>query len=103
MALKSQWYPMLVAMTEGARHGAEIRRQIREAPGGETEIYPATLYGSLEDLLGLGYITEIGDADGQPSGRRSYQITACGHEVLLGETQRLERMTRAARAALRRT
>jgi DNA-binding PadR family transcriptional regulator len=103
MTIKPHWYQILLALAGGAGHGAEIRRSIRERSGGAVEIYPAMLYGSLEDLLELGYIKEQDDAaDGPPGRRRCYVITGPGRRALAEETQRLEALTRAAREALGR-
>ncbi len=100
MALKPHWYRILLALAAGASHGAEIRRRIRStAPEGE-EIYPAMLYGSLEDLLELSYLKEV-ERPGQHERHRFYRITPQGREALVQETQRLESLTRAARSALR--
>ena len=68
------------------------------------EIYPAMLYGSLEDLQELGHIEEADEGGGRPPGqherRRYYRITDHGREALAQETVRLESLTRAARQAL---
>lgn len=102
MSLKPHWFQILLALAGGARHGAEIRRTVRTTAGEDAEIYPAMLYGSLEDLLELAYIKEVDHAaDGPPGRRRYYAITGSGRKALAQETQRLEALTRAARQALR--
>ena len=51
VALKKHWYHILLALAEGPAHGAEIRRRVDKHTRGSLELYPAMLYGSLEDLL----------------------------------------------------
>ena len=104
MTLKAHWFQILLALAGGVSHGAEIRRRIRETAGEPMEIYPAMLYGSLEDLQELGHIEEVDEGGGRPPGqherRRYYRITDRGRETLAQETLRLENLTRAARQAL---
>ena len=72
MDMKPHWYRILLALVGGARHGAEIRRRIRSMAGEDTEIYPAMLYGSLEDLQEVGYIKEV-ERPGQHERHRFYR------------------------------
>ena len=89
MTLKSHWFHILLALATDAHHGAEIRRRIRAAAGDNVEIYPAMLYGSLEDLLELGYIMEAEGPEREPPGRRRYYaLTGPGREALAAETEK---------------
>ena len=59
MGLKQHWFYILLALAQGATHGAEIRRRVAEHTEDTLKLYPAMLYGSLEDLQDQGYIAEI--------------------------------------------
>ena len=83
--MKQFWFEILAAISEGPCHGAEIRRRI-SMTGAERELYPAMLYGSLEELLDKQWIAEV-----EPDGRkRRYQLTESGRMAALEETRRLE-------------
>ncbi len=101
--MKTHWYLILLALADRARHGADIRRRVRDTDG-TLELYPAMLYGSLEDLEERGWIQEAVDGRGRPAGanerRRYYKLTRSGRTALAGETGRLETLTRLARSAL---
>lgn len=104
MAIKSQWFHILLSLAGGTRHGAEIRRSVREHTGGKVRLYPAMLYGSLDDLQKLGWIGEVGEGEGRPAGenerRRYYRLTDRGREALADEADRLEALARLARGFL---
>ena len=102
MTLKPAWFQILLALAEGEAHGAGIRRRAEERSGGE--IYPAMLYGSLDDLTTKGWIEELDEFAGRPYGASSrarfYRISDEGRRVLADETQRLEDLVRTASRAL---
>lgn len=96
-------YHILLALAEGALHGAEIRRRVEEDSRGAVTLYPATLYGSLDELTTDGLIIEVepSDADADQVRWRFYALSAAGREALDVETRRLEAVVGRARAALR--
>ncbi len=49
--MKTVQYHILVALAGGPLHGAEIRRRVEEQSGGSVTLYPAMLYGSLDDMV----------------------------------------------------
>ncbi len=104
MALKQHWFHVLLALARGASHGAEIRRRVREHTKGTLKLYPAMLYGSLEDLQEQGLILEVDERSGRPSGEneryRYYSLTPDGRKRLVEETGRLEQVAKLAREAL---
>ncbi len=104
MALKQHWFHILLALATGATHGAEIRRRVREHTDDSLKLYPAMLYGSLEDLQESGLIVEIDERSGRPSHEneryRYYRLTPAGRKALAEETRRLEIVARLAREAL---
>ena len=65
--MKSRWFHILLAMAGGPRHGLAVMREVRQSSNGAIHLWPATLYGSLEELMDLGRIRK----STTPSGGRS--------------------------------
>lgn len=76
---------------------------MRTLSDGDVRLWPATLYGSLEELVERGWIREL-DASEQPedAGTRTryYRILPPGRAALVAEVERREAVTRAARRRL---
>ena len=103
--MKPRWFHILLALAAGPRHGLAVMRDVRESSNGAIHLWPATLYGSLEDLMDLGWIQEIDDPERRPESserRRYYGLTRPGRAALDAETPRLSDLVRLARAASRR-
>lgn len=103
--MKPHWYHILLSVAGGARHGQAIARDVRHSSNGSLRLWPATLYGSLEELSDRGWIEEIDDASRRPDTserKRYYGITRAGRAALDTETQRLADLVRLARAVSRR-
>ena len=98
--LKPQWFHILLALSERPRHGSGIVRAILEETGGGVRLWPATLYGSLDELAARGWIEELVDPDERPEGaserKRIYRLTGEGRSVLATEARRLSRLAGAA-------
>jgi len=104
-AMKPHWFHILLSLSGGHRHGLAIARDVRQSSGGRVTLWPATLYGSLEELTGLGWIEEIDDARRRPDAserKRYYGITRAGRTAFDAETRRLSDLVRLARQAGRR-
>jgi DNA-binding PadR family transcriptional regulator len=101
--MKAQRYHILLALTQGPLHGAEIRRRAEDQSGGAVTLYPATLYGTLEEMERAEWITETSpDGVGSDQTRwRFYELRPEGRLALERETTRLERVLSVAREALR--
>ncbi|MGD8320269.1 MAG: PadR family transcriptional regulator [Gemmatimonadota bacterium] len=101
-SVKAFRYHILLALAGDALHGAEIRRRVQDESQGEVTLYPAMLYGALDDLAGAGLITEVEPRDPAPDRVRwrFYGLTARGRETLEAETARLEAIVGRAREAL---
>ena len=99
--LKPVWFHILLAVVEGAAHGYSIRRAVETRTGGKVRLWPATLYGALSDLSEQGFIVEDDGDDGTDDnlGRIRYELTEVGSRLLSAETDRLEGLVIAARAA----
>ena len=104
MALKRHWYHILLALAEGPTHGAEIRRRVARHTQGSLELYPAMLYGSLEDLLERAWIEEVADGAGRPADAsdrsRCLALTPTGREILAAATEQSEQVVQLARSLL---
>ena len=104
MALKKHWYHILLALAEGPAHGAEIRRRVVKHTRGSLELYPAMLYGSVEDLLEKGLVDEVDEPSEKGSkGKDRYRylaLTSVGRETLAAETAEYQEVVRIARDLL---
>lgn len=100
--MKAQRYHILLALAEGPLHGAEIRRRAEEQSGGAVTLYPATLYGTLEEMEGSGWIAETDPVGTEPDQVRwrFYELQPEGRLALERETNRLESVLSLARSAL---
>jgi DNA-binding PadR family transcriptional regulator len=101
--VKPHWFYILLSVSTNPRYGAAIQEDVRGLSGGQVRLWPATLYGSLEELAGRGWLVEVGE-DERPdeiSGReRFYRITRPGREALESETARMESLVRVTRSRL---
>jgi DNA-binding PadR family transcriptional regulator len=104
LPLKPQWFHILLALSRDAQHGSGIVRSVLEETGGKLHLWPATLYGSLEELAALGCIAEVTEAEERPAGssdrQRFYRITPGGVSLLNAEVERLEGLVTMARERL---
>jgi DNA-binding PadR family transcriptional regulator len=96
-------YHILLALAGGPLHGAEIRRRAEEESGGVLTLYPAMLYGALDELSEAGLIREVEkeDVSSDQVRWRFYSLSGEGRLALEAETARLEGILNRARSALR--
>ena len=101
--MKPHWFFILLSVSAAPRYGTAIQDDVRELSGDAVRLWPATLYGSLEELVEQGWLEEIAE-DERPkriSGReRFYRITRAGRVALEREAARLESLARVARTRL---
>ncbi|HTN86765.1 MAG TPA: helix-turn-helix transcriptional regulator, partial [Sorangium sp.] len=85
------------------RYGTAIQDDVRELSDGGVRLWPATLYGSLEELVEQKWLEEIAE-DKRPEGisgrERFYRITRAGRAALKREAARLESLAHVARSRL---
>jgi DNA-binding PadR family transcriptional regulator len=94
-------FHILVALSDGERHGYAIMRQVAEDTGGALQLGPGTLYGCLQRMLAAGLIEESDwrpDVQLDDERRRYYRISGFGTRVVKAEARRLEEAVMAARA-----
>lgn len=101
--MKLHWFYILTSVSAAPRYGTAIQDDVRELSTGSVRLWPATLYGSLEELVERGLLEEVPD-DERPdniSGReRYYRITSAGRLALKQEADRLELLASVARTRL---
>ena len=101
LPLKSNWFHILVSLSEEEQHGYGIMQQVLGRTAGKVRLWPTTLYGTIKKLIEAGLIEE---SDERPAPelddarRRYYRLTALGRRVLAAETQRLEELVGMLRA-----
>ena len=102
--MKRHFFFILLSLAERERHGLDMMRDVLELTGGELKLWPATLYGSLDELVEDGLIEELSAAGERPSGaserKRFYRITAAGRRALVQETHRIEALVDVVRLRL---
>jgi DNA-binding PadR family transcriptional regulator len=101
--MKPHWFFILLSVSAEPRYGTAIQGDVRELSGGEVRLWPATLYGSLEELVEQGWLEEIAEEerpDGISGRERFYRITRAGRVALKREVARLELLARVARTRL---
>src|ERR1700712_5162152 len=101
--MKPHWFFILLSASAVPPYGTPIQDDVRELSGGTVRLWPATLYGSLEELVAQGWLEEIAE-DERPDGisgrERFYRMTRAGRVVLKREAARLESLARVARTRL---
>ena len=94
-------FHILLALADGERHGYAIMRDVAANTGGQIQMGPGTLYGTIKRLLASGLVEEADerpDPDVDVERRRYYRITALGRQVLQAESARMATWLDAARA-----
>jgi DNA-binding PadR family transcriptional regulator len=94
-------FHVLLALSEGDRHGYGIIQDVAEATAGDVTVRTGTLYTILKRLLEERLIVESADrpdANEDDERRRYYALTPLGRAAVQAESRRLERMVSLARA-----
>lgn len=94
---------VLVALTDGERHGYAIMQAVEDSSNGIVRMGPATLYGTLKRLVAQGLAEELArrPAAGDDQRRRYYRLTGLGERVCAAEADRLAGLVRITRTNLR--
>jgi DNA-binding PadR family transcriptional regulator len=103
--MKTRHYFILLALAEGDRHGLAISRAVRELSDERVRLWPATLYGSLEELVERGWIEELEGTPHRPADesekKRFYRLSKTGQRAMAAETDRLAAIVKVARSRLK--
>ncbi len=101
--MKSHWFFILLSVSAAPRYGTAIQDDVRALSDGGVRLWPATLYGSLEELVEQRWLEVVAD-DERPEGisgrERYYRITRTGRTALKREAARLESLAGIARTRL---
>lgn len=92
-------FHILLALTDGERHGYGIMQEILAATGGKFRIGPGTLYGSIKRMLADGLIEESEERSDpmlNNERRRYYRLTPLGRRVAEAEARRLYQVVNLA-------
>ncbi|HLU95476.1 MAG TPA: PadR family transcriptional regulator [Thermobifida alba] len=100
MRLREQSYLVLLALTDGPRHGYAITTTVRELSEERVRLGAGTLYGALDRLADQGLVAVAREEVVNGRNRRYYELTEQGRRVLAEETERMARMARLARTRL---
>ena len=98
LPLKPLVFQVLVALSEGERHGWSLVREVQLGNGGD-RIMPANFYRTLRAMLADGLIEESSrrkTADDDER-RRYFRLTAAGQEAARTEARRLQDLMSDAR------
>lgn len=97
-------FHMLLALSEGERHGYALKREILRRTGGKLSLGAGALYGSIGRMLDRGFIEESEerpDLHLDDERRRYYRITPLGRRVAQAEAVRMRQLVRLAETCLK--
>ena len=100
LPLKPLVFQVLLALTDGKRHGWSLVREVQQR-GGFSRIMPGNFYRTLRTMLAEGLIAEStlrGDQREEDERRRYFELTRLGEAVAGAEAARLEAAVVEARA-----
>jgi DNA-binding PadR family transcriptional regulator len=101
--MKPHFFFILLSVSAAPRYGTAIQDDVRELSDGSVRLWPATLYGSLEELVELKWLKEVAESarpEGISGRERFYQLTRSGRTALEREAARLDSLVRVARSRL---
>ena len=101
--LRPNWFHVLVALAREDRHGSAIAADVLEQTDGGLKLWPATLYRTLDDMVGEHLIEELtGDRrpDGESQRKRYYRMTPQGRRALADAAKRMAGLVGVARERL---
>lgn len=93
-------FHVLIALSDGERHGYAILQEVAVRTGGEVKLGAGTLYRTIQRLLEQGLIAEAAerpDPELDDERRRYYRITRLGEDAARAEAGRLSRLVAMAR------
>lgn len=93
-------FHVLLALSDGEKHGYAIMREVERTTAGLVRMGPGTLYGTLKRSMTAGLVEETDerpDPQLDDERRRYYRLTAFGRSVAAAEAGRLERLVEDAR------
>ena len=97
--IKTQWFQILLALSERDLHGFGIQRAVLDQTDDNLRLWPAMLYRSLGTLEKEGLVAQIPAPADEPDDERRqyYTLTGAGRARLSAEAELLARWVEAAR------
>ncbi|MFL6246309.1 MAG: PadR family transcriptional regulator [Thermoanaerobaculia bacterium] len=94
-------FHILLALSDGERHGYAIIQEVEARTGGELRLSAGTLYRSIARMVEQGLIAEVIQRASRQddSRRRYYRVTPFGTSVARAEMRRLTQLVKIARAS----
>jgi DNA-binding PadR family transcriptional regulator len=92
-------YHILLALSDGEKHGYAIMKDVEAQTGGRVKMGPGTLYGSIKRMLAAGLLAEAEerpDPELDDERRRYYRLSGLGRRVVAVESERLAKAVRVA-------
>jgi DNA-binding PadR family transcriptional regulator len=102
-ALSESAYLVLAALAAGPTHGYELIARAREISSGRVTLPVATLYGTLDRLMGRDHIELVSEEVVDGRARRTYALTDGGQGLLTDETARMSQLVTAVAAVQRKS
>ena len=96
LPLKPADFHVLLALSEGPRHGYGIMKDVERESAGEVRLEIGSLYRLLDRMLDEGLLEGFAQPDDER--RRYFRITRLGRRVLRSEARRLESLVALMRA-----
>jgi|SRR5688500_16310784 DNA-binding PadR family transcriptional regulator len=93
-------FHILLALSNGERHGYGIMKQVEADSQGNVRMGPGTLYGSLKRMLDSGLVQESDkrvDPEMDDERRIYYQLTGVGQKALQAELDRYKHIVTVAK------
>lgn len=93
-------YHILLALSDGEKHGYAIMKDVEAQTGGRVKMGPGTLYGSVKRMIAANLIEEAAerpDPELDDERRRYYRLSGLGRRVVTAETLRLSQAVKVAR------
>jgi DNA-binding PadR family transcriptional regulator len=89
-------FHILLALSDGARHGYAIMQAVEASAGSAMRMGPGTIYGSLQRMEEAGLVKELAQRSGDR--RRMFTLMPAGRKALVAESERLARLAALVRA-----
>jgi DNA-binding PadR family transcriptional regulator len=103
LPLPLPFFHMLLALSEGERHGYALKREILRRTNGKLNLGAGALYGSISRMLDRGLIEESEerpDLHLDDQRRRYYRLTPFGRRVVQAEAVRMRELVQLAENCL---
>lgn len=94
LPLTQAMFHILLSLLDGDKHGYAIKKEIENISNHTINLGPGALYGSINKLVELQFITEVDKPDDDSTEqskqtRRYYSLTPLGKSVLNAELERI--------------